>query len=126
MTQMNKARNSLTNFKTSKCKIKAVDTKRQKISILSPPVLFLLSCQFQNAPLCNITSINTLFCHQNGMMHYSDVAPLIEIGLEQTLHCKEVHCLIKWTPLQANYKQNMEPGHYFNLSFFLPFFLSVF
>lgn len=92
------------NFKTSKCKIKTVDTKRQTISILSPPVLFLLSCQVQNSPRCNITGINTVFYHQNGVMHYSDVAPLVEIGLEQTLRSKEVHYLIKWTPLQPNFK----------------------
>lgn len=121
MTQMNKARNSLVNFKTSKCKIKTVDAKRQKISILGPPVLFLLSCQVQNGCLCNITGTNTVFCHQNGAMHCSHVAPLVEIGLEQTLRSREALYLIKWTPQQPSFKQNMEPGHYLNLSFLLSF-----
>lgn len=65
MTQVNKAKNSLMNFKTSKCKIKNVDTERQKISILRPSVLFVLSCQFQYNHIYNITGINTMFCHQN-------------------------------------------------------------
>lgn len=125
ITQMNKARNSLMNFKTSKCKIKIVCAKRQKISILSPPVLFLLSCQFQNGPLCNITGMHSVFCHQNGAIHYSDVAPLKEVVLEETLHSK-VHCLIKLTPLQPNFRQNTEPGHYSNLSFLLLSFLFFF
>lgn len=65
MTRMNKARNSLMNFKTSKYRIKTVDTGRQKISLLRPSALFMLSCQFQYTHLCNITGINTVFCHQN-------------------------------------------------------------
>lgn len=62
MTQMNKARNSLMNIKTSKCKIKTVDAERQKISILRPSALFALSCQFQYTHLCDNTGINTVFC----------------------------------------------------------------
>lgn len=65
MTHINKARNSLMNFKTSKCKIKTVHTERQKISILRPSALFMLSCQFQYTHLCDIIGINTAFCHQN-------------------------------------------------------------